>query len=78
LFTVAVICRTLFRVSKYLVSLRHLLEALFGVGRALIPVRVVFEGKLSISLLDLLGACLLRHSEQLIVVRHLFPGERQK
>jgi hypothetical protein len=70
LLSVTVVQLTLLGVAQHLVRLRDLLEALLGVGRAFVLIRVMLERELPVRLLDLLGVRVAGHAQKLVVVGH--------
>src|SRR5262245_28108245 len=72
---VTVIGGALLVILQDVIGLADFLEPCLGLLVAGIAVRVVLHGELAIGLLEVLGACLARHTKRgvIVLLRHLSP-----
>src|SRR5690606_3333074 len=66
----AIVGRTLVRILEYLVRLRQLLELLFRLCGAVVPVRVVLQRQLAIRSLDRVRIRTALHTQYLVIITH--------
>ncbi len=72
-FAVGVVDAPLLQVAQYFIGLGGLLESGFGLGIALIMIRVMLHGQLAVGLLDCLRRCVFGDAENFVIgLAHTF------